>query len=279
MRQTTYALIAALTLTLAACNRTDTATTDGNVASEAEAADLSALNGVWEADIASVKFAGKPDKFMLQGGTYKCDTCIPPLTVAADGAFHPIADRPTYDSMSVAQVDAQSVKFVRRKGDKEAGNNSWTVSADGKTLTNKYTTLNNANGKATSGETTLTRVGELVAGAHAVSGKWEVDKVANISPEALTVTYKVDGDVLTSTAATGESYAAKLDGSETPIKGEADGSVVSAVREGGGYKLTFRRGGKVVNEQSVTPSEGGTLAFVSFDPRDKSKVSWTARRQ
>jgi hypothetical protein len=35
----------------------------------------------------------------------------------------------------------------------------------------------------------------------------------------------------------------------------------------------------VVSEQSLTPSEGGTLAVVSYDPRDKSKVSWTASRQ
>ncbi len=259
-----------------ACNQQPAA--DANV--EAPAAEVGSIDGTWVADLGTVKFEQAPDEFSLKDGVYSCATCIPPLTnFAADGAFHPIADRPTYDTMSVAQVDAQSVKFVRRKGDKEAGNNSWTVSADGKTLTNKYTTLNNANGKATSGETTLTRVGEPVAGAHAVSGKWAVDKVGNISPEALTVTYKVDGDVLTTTAATGESYTAKLDGSETPIKGAADGAVVSAVREGGGYKLTFKRGGKVVNEQSVTPSEGGTLASVSFDPRDKSKVSWTARRQ
>ena len=259
-----------------ACNRQPAA--DVNV--EAPAAEAGSIDGTWVADLGTVKFEQAPDEFSLKDGVYSCATCIPPITnFTADGAFHPIADRATYDSMSVAQVDAQSVKFVRRKGDKEAGNNSWTVSADGKTLTSKYTTLNNANGKATSGETTLTRVGEPVAGAHAVSGKWAVDKVGNISPEALTVTYKVDGDVLTSTAATGESYTAKLDGSETPIKGAADGAVVSAVREGGGYKLTFKRGGKVVNEQSVTPSEGGTLVFVSFDPRDKSKASWTARRQ
>ena len=259
-----------------ACNRQPAA--DVNV--EAPAAEAGSIDGTWVADLATVKFEQAPDEFSLKDGVYSCATCIPPITnFTADGAFHPIADRATFDSMSVAQVDAQSVKFVRRKGDKEAGNNSWTVSADGKTLTNKYTTLNNANGKATSGETTLTRVGEPVAGAHAVSGKWAVDKVGNISPEALTVTYKVDGDVLTSTAATGESYAAKLDGSETPIKGAADGAVVSAVREGGGYKLTFKRDGKVVNEESVTPSEGGTLASVSFDPRDKSKASWTARRK
>lgn len=259
-----------------ACNQQPAA--DANV--EAPAAESGSIDGTWVADLGTVKFEQAPDDFSLKDGVYSCATCLPPIAnFAADGAFHPIADRPTYDTMSVTQVDAQSVKFVRRKGDKEVGNNSWTVSADGKTLTNKYTTLNNANGKATSGETTLTRVGEPVAGAHAVSGKWAVDKVANISPEALTVTYKVDGDVLTSTAATGESYAAKLDGSETPIKGEADGSVVSAVREGGGYKLTFRRGGKVISEQSVTPSAGGTLAFVSSDPRDQSKVSWTARQQ
>lgn len=276
MNRMMTAALAIAFLGAGACNQQPAA--DVNV--EAPAAEAGSIDGTWVADLDTVKFEQAPDEFALKDGVYSCATCIPPITnFTADGAFHPIADRPTYDSMSVAQIDAQSVKFVRRKGDKEAGNNSWTVSADGKTLTNKYTTLDNANGKATSGETTLTRVGEPVAGAHAVSGKWAVDKVGNISPEALTVTYKVDGDVLTSTAATGESYTAKLDGSETPIKGAADGAVVSAVREGGGYKLTFKRGGKVINEQSVTPSEAGTLVSVSFDPRDKSKVSWTARRQ
>jgi hypothetical protein len=259
-----------------ACNQQPAA--DANV--EAPAAEAGSIDGTWVADLTTVKFDQAPDEFSLKGGVYSCATCIPPITnFAADGAFHPIADRATYDSMSVSQVDDKTVKFVRRKGDKEAGNNSLTVSADGKTMTNKYTTLNNANGKPTSGETILTRVGEPAAGAHAMSGKWTVDKIGNISPEALTVTYKVDGDVLTSTAATGESYLAKLDGSETPVKGAADGAVVSVVRVGGGYKLTSKRGGKVVDETTLTPSAEGTLAIVSVDPRDNSKVSWTARRQ
>ncbi len=227
-----------------------------------------------------MKFEQAPDEFALKDGIYSCASCLPPIVnFAADGAFHPIAERATYDSLSVTEADAQTVKFVRRKGDKEVGNNSWTVSADGKTLTNKYNTLDNANGKATSGETTLTRVGEPVVGAHSASGKWAVATVGNISPEELTVTYKVDGDVLSSTAATGETFAARLDGSETAIKGASDGAVVSAVREGGGYRLTFKRGGKVVAENTATPSADGTLGVVSYDPRDKSKVSWTARKQ
>ncbi len=276
MNRMMTAALAIAFLGAGACNQQPAA--DTNAA--APAAEAGSIDGTWVADLSTVKFEQAPDEFSLKDGVYSCATCLPPITnFAADGAFHPIADRPTYDSLSVSQVDGQTVKFVRRKGDKEAGNNSWTVSADGKTLTNKYTTLNNANGKATNGETTLTRVGEPVAGAHAVSGKWAVDKVGNMSPEALTVTYKVDGDVLTTTAATGETYAAKLDGSETPVKGAADGAVVSAVREGGGYKLTSKRGGKVVDETTLTPSADGTLAIVSVDPRDNSKVSWTARRQ
>ena len=259
-----------------ACNQQPAA--DANV--EAPTAEAGSIDGTWVADLTTVKFDETPDEFSLKGGIYSCASCIPPITnFAADGAFHAIADRATYDSMSVSQIDDKTVKFVRRKGDKEAGNNTWTVSADGKTLTNKYTTLNNANGKVTSGEATLTRVGEQVAGAHAVSGKWAVDKVSNISPEALTVTYKVNGDVLTSTAATGESFSAKLDGSETPVKGAADGAVVSAQRVGGGYKLTFKRGGKVVDETTLTPSAEGTLAITSVDPRNNSKVSWAARRE
>ena len=276
MKPMMTAAIAIAVMTAAGCREQPAGS--GNEA--AATAEAGSIDGTWLADVSTVKFDQTPDEFMLTDGVYSCATCIPPITnFAADGAFHPIADRATYDSMSVAQVDDKTVKFVRRKGDKETGNNSLTVSADGKTLVNKYTSLNNANGKATSGETTLTRVGDPVAGAHAMSGQWEVGQISNISPEALTVTYKVEGDTLTSTAATGESYSAKLDGSETPVTGAADGAVVSAVRDGGGYKLTRKRGGTVVDETTVTPAADGTLAIVSLDPRDNSKVSWTARKQ
>lgn len=276
MKPILTAAMAIALVSVAGCRENSSA--EGNAT--AATAEAGSVDGTWVADLTTIKFEQSPDEFLLKDGTYSCATCIPPITnFAADGASHPIADRPTYDSLSVTQVDDKTVKFVRSKGGKETGNNSWTVSADGKTLVNKYNALNNANGKATSGETRLTRVGEPVAGAHAVSGKWAVDQVSNMSPEALTITYKVEGDVLNANSATGESYAAKLDGSETPVKGAADGGTVSAVRDGGGYKLTFKRGGTIVDEVSLTPGTDGTLAIVSFDPRDKSKVSWTARSQ
>ena len=38
----------------------------------------------------SVQFDQKPDEMLLQAGQYSCKSCVPAVTVPADGAFHPI---------------------------------------------------------------------------------------------------------------------------------------------------------------------------------------------
>ena len=76
---TCTAIAAALVLSTAACTQQEKAA--GNEAGRPPklAGDLTALNGTWKTDKASVKFEGKPDDILLQDGTYKCSTCIPPL--------------------------------------------------------------------------------------------------------------------------------------------------------------------------------------------------------
>lgn len=277
MKRTTISVAAALTLTLAACNRTDTAATEGNVAGETEAADLSALNGVWNADLSSVKFEGKPDQFALQDGTWKCDTCIPPLTVAADGQFHPVADRPYYDSMSVKVVDDRTVEFHRRKGQREVGNNSLQVSADGNSLTNKFHDATTP-GSEYDGTTTLRRAGPAPAGGHAVSGQWTPEKVGSYTPEALKVTYQVDGNKVTSSVQ-GQTYAAEIDGPAVAVQNDPGGTTVAVTRDGAGLKETYTRGGKQVSVTTIVPNpDGSSVSITSADPRDGSKVSWTANK-
>ena len=115
---TCTAIAAALVMSTAACTQQESAT--GNEAASTEAAgDLTALNGTWKTDKASVKFEGKPDDILLQDGTYKCSTCIPPLTVAADGQFHDVAGRAYSDSMSVKAVDDKTVEMKSRKGGRD----------------------------------------------------------------------------------------------------------------------------------------------------------------
>jgi len=277
MRTITCTAIAALAIALPACSQQQPAANEP-AASEAAAADLSALNGTWKTDLASIKWEGKPDEFLLQGGTYSCATCIPPLTVAADGQFHAVADRPYFDSMSVRIVDDRTVEFKRRKGDKEVSRNTWTLSEDGNTLTNRFHDATTPNAPPVEGETALRRAGPAPAGAHAVSGKWMPEKVGDYSEDALNVTYRIEGNRVTSSVQ-GQSYTAEIDGPAVPVQNDPGGTTVKVAREGSGLRETYIRGGKEVAIYTVTPSaDGKQISVVNSDPRDGSKTSWTANK-
>ena len=273
---TSTAIAAALVLTLPGCNQQPAA---GNEAAAPEAAgDLTALNGTWKTDRASVKFEQKPDEYLLQDGTYKCNTCIPPLTAVADGQFHPVADRPYYDSLSVKAVDDKTVEFHRKKGDREVSSTVITVSDDGNTATAKFHDATTPDAPPIDGQSTLKRAGPAPAGAHAISGQWVPEQVNDYSEEALNASYTIDGNSVT-WSGQGQSYTAELGGPAVPVKGDIGGTTVAVSIEGGGLKETFTRDGKVVNETVTTvAADGKTATWVSTDPRDGSKVTGTANK-
>ena len=274
---TSTAIAAALALTLSACKVQDGAASNEPAAAEAAADD--ALNGTWRADLASLKFEGKPDDYLLQGGSYTCSTCIPPLTVAADGAFHAVADRPYYDSMSVKAADARTVEIRRRKGGKDVSSATLQLSEDGNVLTTKFTDATTPNAPPVVGSSTAKRAGPAPAGAHAVSGQWTPDRVGEYSEEALNITYAIDGNAVTSTSQ-GQTWTAELGGPAVPIKGDIGGTTVTVAREGtNGLRETYVRGGKQVNIVTVLPSaDGKSFTFTSADPRDGSKTTWTGTK-
>lgn len=274
---TSTAIAAALVLSLAACKQQE-ATGNEPAATEAAADDLSVLNGTWKTDIATLKFEQKPDEFSLKDGSYSCATCIPPLTTPADGQFHAVADRPYYDSMSVKAVDDKTVEIHRKKGDAEVSSVTMTVSADGNTLTNKFhdaTTPNNP----IDGTGTEKRVGPAPAGAHAISGQWQPDQIPEYSESALSNTYKIEGNKVTSTL-NGQTYTAEIDGPEVAVGNDPGHTMVKVTREGAnGLKETFSRDGKTVFEGVTVPSaDGKSVSFTGTDPRDGSKVTYTANK-
>jgi hypothetical protein len=273
---TCTALAAALVLTLPACNR-EPATGNEAAATEAAASDLTALNATWKADLKTLKFEQKPDEFLVQDGTYKCNTCIPPLTTAADGQFHPVADRPYYDSMSVKVVDDRTIEIHRKKGDKEASSVTMQVSADGNTLTNKFHDATVT--PAIDGTGIEKRAGAAPAGAHAVSGQWMPDQIPQYSEEALNTTYRIDGNTV-NYSSQGQSYTAELGGPPVAVQGDMAGTMVAVTREGAnGLRETYTRDGKEVSITTTVPSADGKSVSVTFtDPRDGSKGSFTANK-
>ena len=274
---TCTAIAAALVLSTAACQQQESATAN-EVTSTETAGDLTALNGTWKTDRASIKFEQKPDDILLQGGTYKCSTCLPPLEVAADGQFHDVAGRAFSDSMAVKAVDDKTVEMKARKAGRDTFVATMTVSADGNTLTRKFKDSSTPNAPAIEGSSTATRAGPAPAGAHAVSGQWTPDKVSEYSEDALNSTYAIDGNKVT-WSGQGQTYTAEIGGPAVPVSGDISGSTVTVTQDGNSLKETFTRDGKVVNEVVTTVSaDGKSMTWAATDPRDGSKVTGTAAK-
>ena len=180
--------------------------------------------------------------------------------------------------MSVKAVNDKTVEIHRKKGDTEVSSVTMTVSDDGNTLTNKFhdaTTPNNP----VDGTGTEKRVGAAPAGAHAISGQWQPDQIPEYSESALSNTYKIEGNKVTSTL-NGQTYTAEIDGPEVAVGNDIAKTMVKVTREGAnGLRETFSRNGKVVFEGVTVPSaDGNSVTFTGTDPRDGSKITYTANK-
>lgn len=268
----TAALVAASLLTLAGCKQQPS----GNAAAPA-AALADGINGTWKADIASVKFDQKPDEYLLKDGQYSCKSCVPTYAVAADGAFHAVS-LPYADSMAVKLVDDHTIQRMSKKGDRQVGESKVSVSADGNTLTGEFTDSSAEGAPPTKGQYTESRVGAAPAGAHAVSGQWKPEKLANFNEEALTITLNVEGDTLRYSSPSGYSYEAKIGGGDVPIKGDIAGTTASVAKSGDSYVETDKRDGKVIGTTTFTLGADGKLNVVGEDKLTGSKTTWTASK-
>src|SRR5689334_12935900 len=104
----TAALAAASLIALASCRQTNVGGNEaGNAAASGNASPAAGatIDGTWKTDISTIKIDRKPDQLLLQGGQFSCPTCVPPLTLAADGALHAVTGRPYADHMSIKADD------------------------------------------------------------------------------------------------------------------------------------------------------------------------------
>ena len=269
------ALAAASLFALSACDRQ----APQQESDETEtAAAAGGIEGTWKSDLASAQFEDEPNIYLIKDGQYVCSTCNPPLTTPADGKFHPVADRPYFDSMAVTVVDDRTVKFERKKGDRDMGSSTWTLSPDGNTLNVDFvdkTTATPVTGKGSS-----TRVAAAPAGAHPVSGTWKQNKLQSLSDEALTFSYDIEGDTVTSRVGDGTSFEAKIGGPDVPVQGDASGLMVAVTKPSDNtYVETYKRGGKVVGVATITIAADGKLTGVYENKVQGSTTRYTATRQ
>jgi len=237
----------------------------------------SSFDGTWKFDMSQSKFSPKPFVFYTSQGWYHCVSCNPAFDVQADGQDHAVTGH-AFDTLSVTIVDPHTLNSISKKGSAVAEEETVTVSADGKTLTMKETD-HPANG-STPGtfQVNFKRVGIAPSGVHATSGQWQVIK-AQGSENALTVTYKSNGDEFTMTAPTGETYTAKFDGADYPVKNSYGFDAVSLKRiDANTFEETDKRGGKVTDVSRITVA-GKTLKVVDHDMINDRTATFVATKK
>lgn len=238
----------------------------------------SAFDGTWKTRTDSMKVTGKPDAFAVADGTYTCSSCNPAVKIQADGADHKVTGHDTYDSRAVKVVDPKTVEITNKLAGKTISTNTMTVSADGSTLSGKFTDYSGA--KPATGTYTEKRVAAGAAGAHVISGSWQPDQMGEANDALRTVSYKMAGDHF-SMNWNGQSYDAKFDGKEYPVTGDPTHTVVSLKRiDANTVEETDRRMGKVTDEIRIAASKDGkTVEYTDKDVLRGQTTTFTLEKQ
>jgi hypothetical protein len=241
----------------------------------------SPFDGTWRLDTSDSQPSTVHYDYLLQDGIYHCTTCDPPIEVRADGNDHKVTGDGCYDTVSVKVVDDRTIEEADKRNGKVVGTLKLAVSADGKTATEEWTESCNAKGDVVAGQDIMSRLADGPRGAHAISGSWRISKRGKRSENALLITLKLEGDVFSFADPTDQSYAAKLDGTETSFKGDLSGTVVSVKRiDDRTMQETDKQNGKVVEvTRFAVSADGKTLTISQENKANSTTRQFVAHKQ
>ena len=203
-----------------------------------------------------------------------CKTCTPPYSVKADGTDQPVTGHPYYDTVVIKVVSEHEIEETHKKDGKVVSTSTVTVSSDGNTMTFTFSDSSDTNGgPPVTGKGEATRVAKGPAGSNAISGSWRTTKMESLSDNATVWTYKVSGEEITMTNPTGQTYTAKLDGADAPMKGDPGITSVSVKMRGKDtLEETDKRDGKVIGIFKMTVASDGKTAKASYDDKLQNRT-------
>jgi hypothetical protein len=238
----------------------------------------SAFDGTWKLRPDSVKTSGNPDVIALADGMYTCSSCVPEIKVKADGTDQKVTGHAYYDTVAVTVLSPTSVRVNDKKAGKPTIDLTYSVSADGKTLTGKVTDHTGA--KVANQTFTATRVAAGPAGAHAISGSWQGGPViaADEAASTLHLGMTTDGFSLTWN---GQSYDAKFDGKEYPMVGDPGHTSVTLrkIDDNNVEETDYRLGKKTDVIHLAAAADGKTVTITDKDVRQGQTTTFTLDKQ
>jgi hypothetical protein len=232
----------------------------------------SPFDGTWKTNMASSKLSQKSYEFSVDKGMYDCKSCSPKIKIKADGQDQSVTGQ-NYDTLAVQVVDANTLHVTGKKAGKPEFDQTRTASADGNTLTVSSTNYPADGSASYKAESKWARVSKGPAGSNGTSGSWRIQNVDE-DTAGLTTTWKGDGSTLSMSTPTGESWEAKLDGKEYPVKGIYANETVSVKSLGErSIEVTYKRDGKVEAIDKIAVSADGKTMTTVADNKRVGRVS------
>ena len=239
----------------------------------------SPFDGTWRTNMNQSRFSPKPIVAFLSEGWYHCTSCNPQLDITADGKDQAAIDQP-YDTISVREVDSKSIELIFKKGGKIVREQTRSVSSDGKTLTVKSTEHPASGGAVVTAEVKATRIGIAPAAINGTSGSWKIASVQQ-SDNGLLTTYKTNGDEITMTLPTAETYTARFDGNDYPVQGAYNYNAVSLrLIDKNTIEEIDKRNGIIVGISRMTIApDGKKMTIVSTNTLTDRASTYIAEKQ
>ncbi|HTS34407.1 MAG TPA: hypothetical protein VMH04_01980 [Candidatus Solibacter sp.] len=242
----------------------------------AEARSQSPFDGTWIIDTGKNEnlASEKPRVLSVAEGVFReGDTQL-----KTDGSDQKVPATGYWDTVSVRIVDDHTVEVISKKAGRPMFTETDTVSADGNTLTQvmKDTTES----EAVTFESDFRRVAPGPAGAHVVSGSWQVFKQSR-SENSTIIKYKCTSQGFSAETPLGEKLEAKFDGKLYEMEDDPGHTMVS-VKLINPYTVeqTNVRDGKVVFIVTLEVTPDGTAIHATSKSKDGGSVkTWTLHKQ
>jgi hypothetical protein len=195
-----------------------------------------------------------------------------------DGSDQRVPATGYWDTASVRIVDDRTIEIISKKAGKPMYTETDTVSADGNTLTKVMKDTTEA--EAVTFESDFRRIAPAPAGAHAVSGSWQVFKQSR-SENSTIIKYKCTLQGFTAETPLGEKLEAKFDGKLYEMEDDPGHTMVS-VKLINPYTVeqTNVRDGKIafIVTLEVTP-DGKSIYATSKSKEGGNVKTWTLHKQ
>jgi hypothetical protein len=234
--------------------------------------------GTWVIKPELTSYSAASLAFKIEKGIYKRTSCATQIETPADGADHLVANEEYFDSIRIRVVDRNRVELTEKKANRATWTGLYTAAPDRRSMTLRFTSFRAPNSVA--GELTYARRGDIISGAHAVSGDWLPGKLTKLSASGLTMTFKDTDDGLTMTAADGRSFEAKFDHQDHPLQGDVAGATVRLGRLAANtLQISLQhRGWPVELSRATVAADGQSMTLIEVDQNCHIVTNYTLQK-